>query len=594
MENPLLGLSLVFVLGAGAQWVASALRLPSILVLLLAGFAVGPELAGLLHPDLLLGDLLLPLVSLSVAILLFEGGLSLRLSELAATGGVVVRLVTVGAAITWLGAAAAAHLLLGLGDLALAVLLGAVLTVTGPTVVLPLLRQIRPTGTVGPILKWEGILIDPIGAVLAVLVFEGIVAGSVGAATWGAVLGIAKTLGVGCGIGIVTAWLLALFLERYWIPDHLHSPVALSTALGVFTLSNALQHESGLLTVTILGVALANQRRVSVRHILEFKENVRVLVISALFVILAARVRLDDFARLDLGTVFFLLALVVVVRPLCVLASTAGSSLGRRERWFLAGVAPRGIVAAAVASVFALRLEQQGVAAASTLVPTTFLVIVFTVALYGLAAAPLAHRLGLAVPRPQGVLMLGAQDWARSLAAILTEHGIRVLLVDANPRNAAAARMAGLSVHHGSLLAEDADDKLNLAGIGRLLALTPNDEVNSLSAIHYVHLFGRREVYQLQPGRVPPGHDKSVSAHLRGRYLFGGELDHDTIEAHFERGARFKATKLTDQFDFPAWRAEHGDDAEPLFSIDAEGVLTAATSNTPLDPRPGQILIGLV
>jgi len=585
----ILGLAAIVVLGIGAQWLAWRLRLPSILLLLVAGFLAGPEASGLVDPDRLLGSLLFPLVAVSVGVLLFEGGLSLRLPELGDFGRVVLRLVTLGAFVTWVLAAVAAMLLLGL-DPSLAILLGAVLTVTGPTVVLPLLRQIRPTGVVGPILKWEGILIDPVGAVLAVLVYEGIVEGTLQGVAGVALFGILKTLLLGGGIGVAAAVALVALLRRFWIPDHLHSPAALALAIAAFAAANAVQHESGLLAVTLMGVVLANQDRVSIRHILEFKENVRVLIISALFIILAARVRLADLRGLDAGAILFVVVLIAIVRPLAVLVSTRGARLQRKERIFLAAMAPRGIVAATVASVFALRLETVE-PAARTLVPVTFLVIVGTVIVYGLAAAPLARRLGLAVPRPQGILVIGAHPWARALAATLKDQGLGVLLVDTNAANVAAARMAGLAVYHGSPLVEEADEELDLPGIGRLFALTGNDEVNALTAIHFAHLFGRREVYQL-----PSDSDVSqaVSAHLRGRYLFDPAATHDRIEDLFESGAQFKATPLTDQFGYDAWLARYGDDAVPLLMIDADGIVTVRTAVDPAPPLPGHTLVALV
>lgn len=588
-ETLLIGLAAIVVLGAAAQWIAWRLRLPSILLLLLTGILAGPEVAGLLDADLLFGDALFPIVSLSVGILLFEGGLTLRLPELGDQRLVVFKLVTMGAAVTCLLTTLAAHLLLGF-TWSYALLLGAILVVTGPTVILPLLRQIRPTGAVGPVLKWEGILIDPVGAVLAVLVLEGILAGSGGEAFSRAIWGILRTIGVGGLIGVVAGWGLSRLLERFLIPDHLHNAVALAAAIGAFTLSNHFQHESGLLAVTLMGVYLANQKRTPIHHIVEFKENIRVLILSSLFIILASRLRVDQFAGLGWGAAAFLAVLVVVVRPAAVLACTRGSTLTRKERAFLSSMAPRGIVAAAVSTLFALRLEAHSYVGADLIPSMTFAVIIVTVLVYGLGARPLAIRLGLAVRQPQGMLLLGAQQGSRALAQAVNELGIRTLLVDTNAQNAAKARMAGLDVHHGSLLGEDANERLDLSGLGRLLALTPNDEVNSLATIHYAHLFGRREIYQLAAadGQEKPGQE--ISAHLRGRKLAG----YRELDDRVARGETFRATKLTEQFSLEDWRREHGEDALPLLTIDSDGVVTLPTANTPLEPGPGQTLVALV
>lgn len=592
-ESLLLGLAAILMLGAAAQWLAWRLRLPSILLLLLTGIAVGPEgpeWLRLIDADKIFGETLFPIVSLSVAILLFEGGLTLRLRELGDQRLVVLKLITLGAGITWTLTTIGALFLLDL-PWNYALLLGAILVVTGPTVILPLLRQIRPTGSVGPILKWEGILIDPVGAVLAVLVLEGIIAGGGQAAASLAAMGILKTIVVGGAIGILIAAGLSWLLERFLIPDHLHNPVALAAALGAFTLANHFQHESGLLAVTLMGAYLANQKRISVQHIVEFKENIRVLIISSLFIILAARLRFEQLAALDaLGVAAFVVMLIVVVRPATVFACTARSKVSRKERAFLAAMAPRGIVAAAVSTLFALRLEAASYVGTDLIPSVTLVVIIVTVAVYGLGAHPLAIRLGLAVRQPQGFLILGAQTGARALAAAVKKHGIRSLLVDMNSDNIAAARMAGLEVHHGNLLSDETDDELDLSGIGRLLALTPNAEVNSLATIHYLHLFGRREVYQLARRGGPPRPGNEVSSTLRGRRLAGFE----ELEVRVRRGETFRFTKLTEQFGFEAWREEHGPDALPLLTIDSGGKVLLPTENTPLEPVPGQILVALV
>ncbi|MHC4548197.1 MAG: cation:proton antiporter [Planctomycetota bacterium] len=587
MDDLAAGLSAIVLLGAGAQWLGWRLRLPSILILLLFGFLAGPEVAGLVDPDRMFGALLLPVISLSVAILLFEGALTLHWRELGEHRGVVGRLITLGAGITWLLAALAAHLLVGLEG-ALAVLVGAILTVTGPTVVLPLLRQVRPTGSAGSILKWEGILIDPVGAVLAVLVFEGILEGGLRPAVHLAALGILKTALIGGAIGLLGAWVLVLLLERYWVPDHLHNPAALSLAVGAYAATNYFQHEGGLLTVTVMGVLLANQKRVDVKHILEFKENLRVLIISMIFILLAARLRLADLAGLPAGVYLFLAVLILVVRPLSVLACTARTNLRRETRIFIAAMAPRGVVAAAVTAVFALSLEDKGFADARRLVPLIFLVVCGTVAIYGLTAGPLAYRLKLATPSPQGVLIVGAHRFARALGEVLQAHGLRVRLVDTNAFYISRARMLGLPVYHGSAFSEQADEALDLAGLGRLFAITSNDEVNTLCVLHFLHLFGRGEVYQIAPRA------DTLPRRLRGRVLFGEEWSFPELDEWFASGATVKATKLTEQFGFEQWRARHGDRALPLLAIDGDGRVDVATLDQLLAPEAGETLVALV
>ncbi len=587
----MLTLAAIVVLGIAGQWLAWRLRLPSILMLLLFGFIAGP-LTGVLDPDHLLGDLLFPVVSLAVALVLFEGGLSLKFSELRGMGSALRNLLTVGALVTWGLSTAAAHWLGGL-SLQLATLLGAILVVTGPTVIGPLLRHVRPSGRVGPLLKWEGIVIDPIGAVMAVLVFEVIQASQIGEAATLVAWSLAKTIVAGGLAGLVGAGLLVWLIRRYWVPDYLQSSTALMLALASFAISNEIQHESGLLAVTVMGVALANQRSVTIYHIVEFKENLRVLLIASLFIVLAARLQIADLAQIGLGSLAFLAALIVIVRPVSVALSTLGSKLRRPERIFLAWMAPRGIVAAAVASIFALRLTEAGFEEARLLVPFTFVVVIGTVAIYGLTAAPLARWLGVSQGNPQGVLIAGAHGWARAIARALQDSGIPAVLLDTNPQNVAEARASGLRAYSESVVAEDIRDEIDLSGIGRLLALTSNDEVNSLAALHFAEVFGRAEVYQLVGRQRPRGSQNDVPARLRGRRLFESGATYDSLARLFARGASVSAIRLTKELKYAAVRQQLGEAAVPMFVVTEGKRLIIGTVDDPLAPQSGQTLISL-
>ncbi|MGD8450508.1 MAG: cation:proton antiporter [Phycisphaerae bacterium] len=576
----------VVALGGAAQWLAWRLRLPSILLLLLFGFLAGP-VTNLLHPDEVFGGLLLPLVSLSVAVILFEGGLTLNFRELRATGNVVRRLVTVGALATWAVAAVAARLIVGL-EWRLALLLGALLIVTGPTVIIPLLRHVRPSGPVGPVLKWEGIVIDPVGALLTVLVFEVLFAGNVQGATAHVALALLKTVVVGGGLGLLAAGLLAVTMARFWIPEFLHNAVALGLVCLAHTLSNAVQPESGLLAVTVMGIALANQRIADIRHVLEFKENLRVLLISALFIILAAQLPFDVLEGLGPASLLFVAALVFVARPLAVWLSTAGSKLHWRERLFLMWMAPRGIVAAAIAAVLAIQLGDAG----RPLVPLTFITIVCTVVIYGLPATLVAQWLGVAVPNPQGVLIAGSHELARSIATMLKSAGIRVLLVDTNHAEIRAARMADLPAYHGSILGDQALEEIDLGGIGRLIALTPNDEVNVLAVQRFRPLFGSAAVYQLPVTETATGR-LAHARHLYGRPLFAPKATLAELQSRLTGGCVVKANKITESFDYAAFR-ELYPDALPLFMVSEGRRLSVFTAGQESGPQPGHTLISLV
>ena len=591
-ENILLGLASIFVFGIGAQWLAWRVKLPSILLLLAFGFIAGPG-TGWLVPDEMFGDLLFPIVSLSVALILFEGSLSLKFSELAEVGRPLRNLLTVRFGVTWLIVTLAAHWILQF-DFATSLLLGALLTVTGPTVVGPMLRHIRPTGKVSSIARWEGIVIDPIGAVLTVLVFE--VSGSIhnkqfGEAAMEGSIGLLLTALTGVVAGFVAGWILTECLKRYWIPERLQSPAALMFVVGIFVASNLVEHEAGLISVTVMGVFLANQKSASIKHIFEFKENLSVLLISSLFILLAARVEFSDFSSLGWRGTSFVAAVILIARPASVFASGVGTDLSQAEKLFLSWLAPRGIVAAAVASVFALRMQQDS-EGDQELVAATFLVIVGTVVVYGLTAFPLARKLELASADAQGVLIASTHPGARAIAHALQSAGFRIVLVDTNRDNVRVANMEGLEACYANILSEQAMDELDLGGIGRFFALTSNDEINSLSAMHFSELFGRQKVYQLSPSKS--GRTAMAEDHLHGRFLFSAESTFEELDTHFESGASIKTTNLTDEFDFNAFRSQHGESALPLFLVTETGKLVVVTADKNIAPRAGQTLVALI
>jgi NhaP-type Na+/H+ or K+/H+ antiporter len=592
-EDILIKLAAIVVVGVGAQWLAWRFRIPSILLLLLAGIFIGP-ITEFVDPDELLGQLLIPIVLLSVGLILFEGGLTLRFADLPGVVGVVRNLITVGAAITWLVGTLFAWLLFDI-DLSLAILFGAIIIVTGPTVIGPLLDHVRPTGRLGPILRWEGIIIDPIGAVLAVLVFEALLHDQLDEAAIDTVLAIVATVGIGTGIGLLGAGIMVLFLRRYWIPDALQNPVTLMLVIAAITLSDELQSESGLLAATVMGIVLANQKLVNVHHIVEFKENLRVLIIGGIFVILAARLTIDDITDFGIERAAFLVVLILLARPLAVAVSTLRSSLNWRERTFLAGMAPRGIVAAAIASIFALRLAEEGNADAPILVPLTFTVIIGTITVYGLGAGRLARLLNVSYPNPQGALIVGGQPWARRIAKALLDQDIPVLIMDSNRKNVADARMDGLPANYGNILADYQHGDLDLTGLGRILSMTPNDEVNALAGQRFLPIFGRANIYQLTPRGEGDARGASVPKEQRGRTLFGEGRSYGYLTKRFDHGAVVKTTELTEEFTYDDFLDRYGEDnVVPLFVINADKQMRVFAVEGNPSPKPGHTLISIL
>ncbi len=591
-EQSLLTITGIIVLGIGAQWLAGRLRLPSILLLLLLGFLAGP-VTGLINPDETIGELLFPLVSIAVGIILFEGGLSLRFSELPKLSNVIFRQITIGALVTGLIAALAAHYLIQM-DWQLSVLLGAILVVTGPTVIGPLLRQIRPKGKVGTVLKWEGILIDPVGAIIAVLIFEAILEGEFSQAPSVIALGVLQTLLIGLIGGLLFAGIIILLFRRYWVPDHLHNGMTLLMVVAAFAISNLIHPEAGLLTVTVMGIVLANQKLVPIKHIVEFKENLQVLLIGALFIVLASRLDLNQISPVISWQGFaFVVILIAVARPLSVFLSTWRSELTIKERIFLSWMAPRGIVAASVASVFAFELAGAGHSGAEQLVSMTFLVIVATVTFYGLTAGPVAVRLGLSERDPQGVLFVGASKIAYLLTKILNEHGFRTAIIDNDPNKLVPFSKAGIATIHGDALSEAILDEIDLAGIGRMMAMTTNNEVNSLTVLQFQEVFGRADVYQIANENLANGNE-AIAQHFRGRVLFGTTITCGQIQRQLESGSDIQVTKLTENFDYPAYQSLYNNQVVPLLLIGERGKLYIYTNDYQPLPRTGQTLISLV
>jgi NhaP-type Na+/H+ or K+/H+ antiporter len=590
-QTIILGLAIIVILGIAAQWLSWRFNIPAILLLLIFGFVAGP-VTGLIHPDELFGELLFPFVSVSVAIILFEGGLSLRLDELRGVRGVVRLLISLGTLVTWAVIAIASYYILGL-DLELAVLLGAVLVVTGPTVVIPLLRQVRPTRQISSVLKWEGILIDPIGATLAVLVFEGIIDGGAEhqLTALSILSGIVVTLLVGTVVGVAFAYVLVQFLKRNWIASFLETAVALMAVLAAFALSNELRTESGLMAVTIMGIILANQKQANISHITSFKEELGVLLLSVLFIVLAARVNLSALLEVVWQEVAFLLVIIVIARPLSVFVSSFFSKLSGKEKLFLAAMAPRGIVAVSVASLFAIELEEAGFVGAEQLVNVTFMVVVGTVVVYSLLAKPLASRLDIVQKQPQGTLIVGAHHWARQIALAIQEAGFDVWLVDTNGRHIENAIDSGLPGFHDSIMADGILDDLPMECIGRLLALTDNSELNALAGVRFGKWLGEDHIYQLAPTRK--GSHQPITTELRSRILFGEEMTFKVLERGYFEETQVVIIKQDALNTLKAFEDE-GLYSKVLFVISDNGRLLVSTCENPLMPRAGQTAICLV
>jgi NhaP-type Na+/H+ or K+/H+ antiporter len=576
----------VIVMGIAAQWLSWRLRVPSILALLVIGIFAGP-VTGLLRPDEMFGDILFPVVSLGVALVLFEGGLTLRLDDLRGHGAAVSNLVSWGALLNWVLIAAGSWAVAGL-SVEMALLFAALVVVTGPTVINPLLRTMRATPEVSRLLRWEGILIDPVGALLAVLVFQFILAGTE------SYLLFLRSIAVGALAGAVAALSLGYLIKWHWIPEYLRNVVALAWVVMTFAGSNYLSHESGLLAVTVMGVWLGNIRGIDMTEVLSFKESLSILIISMLFIVLGARIDLGDIAATGWSGLGVLLV-VLLARPVVVWACTAGGDYNWRERALVSWVAPRGIVAAAVSSLFALRLQEAGYPEAGALVAYTFLVIIVTVVVQSFTARPVARLLGLVEAEPRGVLIVGANAVARLIGKALLEQGFRVKLTDTTWSEIQAARMDGLDTYYGDPVSAHADRQLELEGIGRLFAMSRRPAMNTLAVIKFRREFGRNRVFTLRNAKEKDASEKGrVGETFRAPRLFGEGVTLQKLASLIAQGAEVKATLLTETFDMAAYEKARGKSHIPLFTLDKNYNLRAFTDDFQPEVKPGFTLLSLV
>ncbi|MXO63169.1 cation:proton antiporter [Qipengyuania oceanensis] len=601
MESQALVIALVGVLGIGAQWIAWRTGWPAIVLMLAAGFIAGPVTGyfgfQLLDPEATFGELLEPMIGIGVALILFEGGLSLDFRELRHSGNAVWRLATIGVLVGWALGALAANQIGGL-DWPVAVLFGGILIVTGPTVVLPLLRQSNVQTRPASILKWESIVNDPTGALCAVIAYEYFrkVSEQPGAGVIEVVLPLILAAAFAGLIGYVAARAIAWAFPRGVIPEYLKVPVLFIVVIGVFVVSNKIEHEAGLVAVTVMGVALANMGVTSLRSIHPFKENVAVLLVSGIFILLSASLDWNELYYLDprgeagLRFLLFLLALLFLVRPLTVLISLLGSSVPWNERLFVAWIAPRGIVLVAISGLFALRLADLGYADGNVLIGLSFAVVVATIVAHGFTIDLAARLLGLKGSSRPGLLIVGSTPWSIALAKELQTLKAPVMVVDPSWQRLAAARRAGLPFYHGEILNEATEHNLDLAPFQVLVAATDNEAYNALVCNEFAYEIGRDSVYQLGDN-VEEDDKHALPESLRGRALFESGFGVSDVNDRQAEGWVFRKTKLSEEFDFEDAQESLPHEAHMLLLLRENGNLRFFTHAARPEPRTGDIVL---
>jgi NhaP-type Na+/H+ or K+/H+ antiporter len=506
----MLELAGIIILGILAQWVAWRLKLPAILPLILIGLIVGPistlyteDHSKIIEPiwngtkGLFPGDSLYYFVSLAISIILFEGGLTLKRSEIKNIGPVITKLITLGSLTTFFGAALAAYFLFGL-SWQLSFLFSALIIVTGPTVITPILRNIPLKKDVSAILKWEGILIDPIGALAAVLVYEFISVGEGQAYTMTALVEFGKILLFGFTFGFTFAHALTFLIKKSLIPHYLLNVVSLSVVLGVFVMSDVFAHESGLLAVVVMGMVMGNTNLPNIKELLYFKESLSILLISILFILLAANIDISDLELIyTWKTIVLFLAIVLVIRPLGVFLSSIGSNLKLNEKLFISWVGPRGIVAAGIASLFGSKLIARGEPGADYLTPLVFMIVLGPVLLHATTARIFAKLIGVFLNKSEGILILGASKVSRLIGEYLHKNDRHVVLIDNNQSNIEKANKLGLEAISANIYSDNLTDNIELNDIGYLMALTANSDINKYAIDKFQDAFGENGSFRL-------------------------------------------------------------------------------------------------
>lgn len=503
-------LSGIIILGILSQWVAWRLKLPAILPLILIGLFVGP-ISTLFSEDgskwiepvwngskgLFPGDSLYSFVSLAIGIILFEGGLTLKRNEISKVGPVILKLISLAAIITFIGGGLAAHFVFGL-SMEVSFLFSALIIVTGPTVIAPILRNIPLKKEISTVLKWEGILIDPIGALAAVLMFEFISIGGGNGYTLQTIMEFGKIVIVGLSFGTTAALMLYFSIKKKLIPHYLLNVTALSVVLLVFVESDIFAHESGLLAVVVMGMVLGNSKLPNLKELLYFKESLSVLLISILFILLSANINLEDLMIMYSWKMVSLMAIIIfVLRPLGVFLSSINSGLKFNEKIFISWVGPRGIVAAGMASLLGTKLTLKGEPFAEYITPLVFSTVLVTVLLNAAFARHVAKWVGVYLKVSNGVLIIGASEASRIIASYLKDNGRHVVLIDNNVDNIDRAKGKDLDAMQANIYSEDLSNDVELNDIGYLLAFTGSDEINNYSISRFSGQLGEKGAYRL-------------------------------------------------------------------------------------------------
>ncbi len=543
MHDALIQISWIAFFGLFAQWLGWRFKTPAIVFLLIGGFIAGPIL-GAVQPENLFGDLLNPIISLCVGIILFEGALNLNFREIREARIAVRQFIIVGGPVAWILTSLSLFYIAGL-SWPVSMTFGALLIVTGPTVIMPLLKNAHLKERPASILKWEGIINDAIGAVLAILCYEYFkLSHEQDLHVTEFLSSTALAVAMIAFFAVLIAYVVSSLFNREWIPEYLKSVFLLSVVVIYFVICNTIEHDFGLIGVTILGVALANMGVTGLDELKRFKETLSIMLISGVFIILTSKIDPAILLGIDLRGFAFIAVLMFVIRPLTILASSFGTHMTRGEIILTGWIAPRGIVCAAVAGVLGPLLVGIGYEDGNQILALAFAIVLFTVFAHGLTAKPLGQKLGLAYGGKDSLILVGASDWALQLAQALKTRGIETIIADKNWHALRTARLSDIPIYYGEMLSEETEYHLELARYNMILAITNNPAYNALICNKFVHEFGRDKVYQFLPHEESEHERRQINESLRGQTFGTEDMDYWDVSGAFMQGWRFRTSRI--------------------------------------------------
>ena len=595
MENlALISVVAVLALGIFSQWLAWRIQWPSIVIMSIAGLLIGPVL-GLINPEAALGDLYGPMISLAVAIILFEGSSNLDIREIKGISKSVTRIVTLGAFLAWIFGSLAAHYFAGL-QWEIAFIIGGLFVVTGPTVIIPLLRNAKLKSRTAAVLKWEGIIVDPAGPLLALFAYEVIKVLNNDNLTMSNLLSFFGGAGLAALLGLASGLLITVMATKGQFPEYLKSPIVLAFVLLCFTIAEMIMHETGMLAVTVMGLVIGRSKQYvsSIGNLGHFVENVSVMLTSTVFILLTASLPRETIAQMFTWPILaFVLVTLFVVRPLSIWISTIGTELDRNEKILIGWIAPRGIVALTVAGYFASILVNDGYEEASLLTALTFALVIITVCVHGFTIGPLAKKLHLASNEPPGILIIGASNFSAALGAQLKKMGIPVLIMDPSRGRLNLAASKGVETFKGQILSEQSQFAVDLTPYSTIISMTGDASYNALVSQSFAPEFGFNNTFSLPVAVNHQMNETKLPIMLKAHMLFREDATFSELNRKINTIYELHEIPLEDIEESDNWREKLSDDVTPLFIKKKNESIVFVTLTKRIDADEGDVLVVL-